>query len=108
MIVQVKESRQGARTPYTWVAILQVRGRIKSCVSERPRLHMFWFELFIPASCQCVLPFLCLATAQRPQQPQERRKPRLDECGRAAAPGTGEWAHCIYVYVCTAHSSICL
>ena len=50
MIVQVKESRQGARTPYTWVAILQVRGRIKSCVSERPRLHMFWFELVIPAS----------------------------------------------------------
>ena len=50
MIVQVKESRQGARTPYTWVAILQVRGRIESCVSERPRLHMFWFELVIPAS----------------------------------------------------------
>ena len=47
---------------------------------------------------------LCLATAQQPQQPQERRKPHLAERGRAAAPGTGEWAHC-NARVC---SSVCL
>ena len=45
MIVQIKESRQGARTPYAWAAILQVGlGRHQMCTTEEDRPRLFWFR----------------------------------------------------------------